>query len=330
MIVKFISRQRVRFFGAAAIALLLAGCGESSTDANVAQDAAQANPQDTPQTAPANVAGNGAPSISGTPTASVAAGAAYVFLPSASDPEHQAIGFSIANKPSWAIFNTASGMLTGTPAAGAVGTFANIVISVTDGTTQVALPAFAIEVTATPVSGQPTISGAPSTTARVGSPYAFQPAAQDPNGDALTYSIASKPAWLSFNTKTGALTGTPGAADLGSYSNIAISVSDGKLSASIAAFSILVTAPAMGSATLSWSPPTANTDGSSLTNLGGYHVYYGTDQAAMTKSIQITNPGLTSYTVGSLSAGTYYFAVSAYTTDGVEGERSPAGSKTIM
>jgi hypothetical protein len=84
-----------------------------------------------------------------------------------------------------------------------------------------------------------------------------------------------------------------------------------------------------GSATLSWTPPTENTDGSSLANLAGYRIYYGTKADALTQSIQITNPGLTAYTVGNLDSGTYYFAIAAYTVNGIEGEPSKVGSKTM-
>lgn len=88
-------------------------------------------------------------------------------------------------------------------------------------------------------------------------------------------------------------------------------------------------APVIASALLSWLPPTTNTDGSSLTKLAGYRIYYGTSANALNRVIDVTNPGLTSYTVGDLTTGTYYFSVAAYTTDGVEGDKSAVGSKTI-
>jgi putative Ig domain-containing protein len=175
----------------------------------------------------------------------------------------------------------------------------------------------------------PTISGSPLTATRIGVAYSFQPASADANGDALSFAISGKPAWASFETATGKLTGTPGAGDLGSFNNVSITVSDGRLTASLAPFSILVSAGSSGSATLSWIPPTQNTDGSTLGNLAGYRIYYGTQQGALTKSIQVTNPGLTSYTVGNLGAGTYYFSIAAYTADGQESEEAPVGSKTI-
>jgi hypothetical protein len=45
--------------------------------------------------------------------------------------------------------------------------------------------------------------------------------------------------------------------------------------------------------------------------------------------IDIANASAVSYTVTELSAGTWYFAVSAYTTSGVESSLSNVGSKTI-
>ncbi|MDP5192020.1 Ig-like domain-containing protein, partial [Rheinheimera baltica] len=51
----------------------------------------------------------------------------------------------------------------------------------------------------------------------------------------------NKPSWAAFNTTTGALTGTPVAADVGTTSGIVISVSDGTLSASLEPFNLEVT-----------------------------------------------------------------------------------------
>lgn len=84
-----------------------------------------------------------------------------------------------------------------------------------------------------------------------------------------------------------------------------------------------------GSAALSWRAPTQNTDGSALTNLAGYRIYYGTSSGALTQTIQIANPSTTSHIVEHLGAGTYYFAVRAYTTAGQESGNSNVASKTI-
>jgi hypothetical protein len=69
-------------------------------------------------------------------------------------------------------------------------------------------------------------------------------------------------------------------------------------------------------------PPTENTDGSVLTNLAGYTVYYGTSAGNLTQSVKITNPGLTAYTLSNLPTGTWYFAVTSYSSTGIESSRS--------
>jgi hypothetical protein len=84
-----------------------------------------------------------------------------------------------------------------------------------------------------------------------------------------------------------------------------------------------------GNATLSWTAPTENTDGSVLGNLSGYVIHYGTVANDLTSSITISNPGLTTYVVDSLTAGTYYFTLSATTTSGVQSVYSNEASITI-
>ena len=85
-----------------------------------------------------------------------------------------------------------------------------------------------------------------------------------------------------------------------------------------------------GNATLSWSAPNENTNGSALTDLGGFKIHYGTDPTQLTNSIALTNPGLLTYVLTELPIGTtYYFAVIAVTTAGVESAPSQTVSSTI-
>jgi hypothetical protein len=270
---------------------------------------------------------NSAPSISGSPATSVNESAAYSFVPTASDPDGDPLTFSIVSKPGWASFNTSTGRLSGTPSSGNVGTYANIVIRVSDGTVTASLPGFAIAVLA--VNSAPVISGTPSTSVMQGNAYAFTPTTSDPNGDSLTFSIANKPAWASFNTSTGALQGTPSAGDVGNYSNITISVSDGSASASLPTFSLTVDAIAMGSATLSWVAPAQNVDGSPLNDLAGYKLYWGTSPGVYTDSVTLNNPGITTYLVENLGSGTHYFAARAFNAADEESALSNETSKTI-
>jgi hypothetical protein len=272
-------------------------------------------------------AANRAPTISGTPATSIAAGAAYSFQPTASDPDGNALGFSIQNRPAWATFSTTTGRLSGTPTT--AGTYSSIVISVSDGAASASLPAFSITVAA-PANRAPVISGTPPTSVNAGAAYSFRPTASDPDGNTLTFSIANRPAWASFNAATGQLSGTPTAANVGTYSNIVISVSDGTTSVSLGAFSIAVNQVSLGSATLSWTAPTQNTDGTSLTNLAGYRIYYGTSSTALTQTIQVANAGVTTYVLENLSPATYYFSVRAYTSTGAESNASNVASKTVQ
>lgn len=175
------------------------------------------------------------------------------------------------------------------------------------------------------------IAGTPSGSAAVGVPYSFIPTTTGAQSGTVTYSISNKPAWASFNVATGALTGTPTAADVGDFNAVTITASTSSQTAKLASFRITVAAAnTQGSATLSWTPPTQNTDGSAVQNLGGYNIYYGASTTAMTNKIQVTNAGLTSYTVSGLTSGTHYFGISAYTSAGVESDLAVVGSKTIM
>ena len=90
-----------------------------------------------------------------------------------------------------------------------------------------------------------------------------------------------------------------------------------------------MTEPASGNATLTWAAPTQNTNGTPLTNLAGYHIYYGTSAGNLNQSVQIANPGLTSYVLNSLPAGTWYFSINDYTTAGVESAVSNIVSTTV-
>lgn len=176
----------------------------------------------------------------------------------------------------------------------------------------------------------PAISGTPPTQVTAGQAYSFTPTASGPSGTTLSFSVQNLPSWATFSIATGKVSGTPSSSNVGTFSNIVISVSDGQLSASLAAFNIQVNAAATnGSATLSWVPPTTNTDGTPLTDLAGFIVNYGTAANAMNQAIRVPSATATSYTVGNLAAGTWYFTVIVYTSVGTQSAPSDVASKTI-
>ena len=267
------------------------------------------------------------PRIGGIPANAVHASQSYAFTPTASDPNGLPLRFTIANKPVWATFNTASGALTGIPARTDVGSYTGVTLSVSDGPLSASLPAFTITVSAAILP--PKISGTPATSVNAGTSYAFQPTASDPNGLSLTYSIANKPAWATFHSSTGALSGTPGSMDVGTFANVSISASNGSLASSLPAFTITVHPATLGSATVSWQPPTLRSDGTPLTNLAGFRIYYGTSPGSYPTVISVPNPGITTYVISSLPSGTYYFVATAYDSSGSESAYSAPASKTI-
>jgi hypothetical protein len=203
------------------------------------------------------------------------------------------------------------------------------VIAVTDGKVTVSLPAFDITVTdSTPANRAPTISGAPANTVAQGAAYSFTPNAADADGDRLTFSIANKPAWATFNTSNGSLTGTPTAS--GVTRGIVISVTDGRASASLPAFDLTVTAPPTASVTVTWVIPTVNADGTPLTDLAGFYVRYGTASGNYGTSIRVDNPAAGSYSIQGLTPGrTYYFTVAAFDSTGNIGANGAEASKAL-
>jgi hypothetical protein len=84
-----------------------------------------------------------------------------------------------------------------------------------------------------------------------------------------------------------------------------------------------------GVATLSWEAPTLTTTGAALTDLSGYHIYYGIDQNNLSESVSLNSVGIETYVIDNLGGGTWYFAIKAVTSAGVESPLSDVVSKTI-
>ncbi|WP_207681127.1 putative Ig domain-containing protein [Desulfonema magnum] len=199
---------------------------------------------------------NDAPVVSGSPSDIVNEDSFYSFIPTANDTEAEdVLTFSVANPPMWADFNPATGEVIGTPGNDDVGTTEGIVISVSDGTETVSMPAFDITVVNT--NDPPAISGSPPTNADEDSAYSFTPAASDEDAeDTLSFSVTNLPEWASFDEATGEVSGIPGNDDVGTTEGIVISVSDGTETVSLEAFDIAVI-NTNDAPTISGTPPTS-------------------------------------------------------------------------
>jgi hypothetical protein len=164
----------------------------------------------------------------------------------------------------------------------------------------------------------------------VGQSYSFTPTVSDPTKRPLQFVIQNKPAWATFSTSTGQLSGTPTAAAAGAtYNSIEIVAEDGVAQAAMI-FSVKVaTATTAGQAKVTWTRPTKNTNGTALTNLAGYRLHFGTSPSNLSSVVQLPNASLATYTVSNLLAANWYFAITAYTTTGVESSMSPIVSKAV-
>lgn len=188
---------------------------------------------------------NDAPTISSTAPTSATEDVLYSYQASVVDVDDVNNGTDL----SWELSNAPAGMavsstglVTWTPTEG-MSTSGAVTLRVRDGGENGAAAAeqnFTIAVSA--VNDTPMISGSPATTAIENRAYSFTPLANDVDAnDSLSFSISNMPSWAGFNSATGALTGTPTSAHVGSYSSIVITVTDAaNLSASLPAFSILV------------------------------------------------------------------------------------------
>jgi hypothetical protein len=115
------------------------------------------------------------------------------------------------------------------------------------------------------------------------------------------------------------------------FANIVIRASDGKATASLPSFAITVAPAATGSVTVSWVPPTQNTNGTPVTGLSGFRVYYGTASRQYAQSVLVSSPSLRSLVVEGLSPGTtWYFGVKSVSSTGVESEYSNEAVKTLL
>lgn len=182
--------------------------------------------------------------------------------------------------------------------------------------------------TPTPTNSAPVISGSPSGAVTVGNTYSFTPTASDADGDTLTFTIENQPSWASFDSATGQISGQPTVGDLGMYSNIVIRVTDGIDTTSMSPFAVSVNSVATGSVSLSWTPPTQYSDGSSL-SVAGYRVYYGTQQNVYNQQVDITNPSVSTVTIDNLTPDTYYFVATSVDGNGVESSYSNVATKVV-
>ncbi len=167
-----------------------------------------------------------------------------------------------------------------------------------------------------------TLQGTPPTSVTAGSTYSFQPTVSA-SSTVVIFKISGQPAWAHFDMSNGALSGTPSALDEGSTGHIVITATNATSTASLTPFTIQVTPPnGSATATLSWTAPTENTDGTPVTDLAGYHILYGTSPSELTNTVTVAGAATTTFEISGLAEGTYYFAVVAFNSAGLDSGQS--------
>lgn len=94
---------------------------------------------------------------------------------------------------------------------------------------------------------------------------------------------------------------------------------------------------ATGSATLSWTAPTQNTDGSTIPatgagSLAGFEVFHATTSAGVSTAtpVVITNPAARSYTITGIPAGSRFYRAKAFNAEAVRSDFSGEVSNVVV
>jgi hypothetical protein len=146
--------------------------------------------------------------------------------------------------------------------------------------------------------------------------------------DGTSQNLTTVATWSSSNAAVAAVSnaaGSQGLATALAAGTTTITAKSGSVSGSAAmnVTDIL----SSGTALLSWTPPTTNIDGTPLTDLAGYVIYYGTSSSNYTNIVDVGN--VNTYSVNGLPSGTIYFAVTAYDTSGYQSGYSNEGIKLM-
>ncbi|MCF6439561.1 tandem-95 repeat protein [Pseudoalteromonas luteoviolacea] len=152
-------------------------------------------------------AANDVPEISGAPATSVDQDVAYSFTPQATDLDEDSLTFRVSNLPVWASFDVQSGTLSGTPGRDDVGSYRDIVITVSDGELTASLSPFAIEVGY--VNAKPIAQGM-DVFVNEDSSVSFSAPVSDADQDSLSISITEQPSFGSLTVQGQLFTYIPG------------------------------------------------------------------------------------------------------------------------
>lgn len=180
---------------------------------------------------------NDAPVILSTAPTSATEGVEYRYAVDADDVDGPTLAYSLATAPAGMQISE-SGLITWTPADGI--STANVIVAVSDGSGSGSVTqSFTIAVT--DVNDAPVITSVAPTSVVLGEEYTYTPSATDAENDPLTWSLTQKPAGMTINATTGAISWTP--AEAGSSGTVRLVANDGSSDSVAQTFVITVSEP---------------------------------------------------------------------------------------
>jgi hypothetical protein len=200
--------------------------------------------------------GDIAPIITSVPVTTGTEDAAYTYALTYRAMAGSNVTLSAPTLPSWLTFNSGTGVLAGTPLNANAGN-SNVTLRITEGSVNVD-QSFTINVAA--VNDPPVYTTTPGLTAVSLEQYTYIINATDEEGQALTITCPTKPAWLAFSATAGngVLIGTPQRTDAGNAS-VSLQVSDGT-NTTTQNFTIVVTLDNYPPVITSTAPTSGTTD----------------------------------------------------------------------
>jgi len=190
---------------------------------------------------------NQSPLITSIPVTAVTLGETYICTIEATDPNGDALTYSLNACPVGMTIDSTIGTISWLPTA--IGSY-NVTVEVSDGELS-DVQNFTIMVSEPePINQSPFITSIPVTAVTLGETYICTIEAIDPNRDTLTYSLTACPVGMTIDPTTGTITWTPTA--LGSY-YVNVEVSDGELS-DVRTFAIIVSPVPVGPTIVSLPP----------------------------------------------------------------------------
>jgi RHS repeat-associated protein len=181
---------------------------------------------------------NQAPAFTSVPVVEALVGQNYSYDADATDPDGDPLSFKLLTGPAGMAVDAATGHLAWSPVSGDLGN-QDVTLRVEDGRGGSALQHYVLAVTEPLPNRPPLFTSTPVVDAGIATPYAYQAAATDPDGDPMTFSLAAHPAGMTVDSGTGLIAWTPDGQQLGTQ-DVTVQVDDGHGGTATQAFVVAV------------------------------------------------------------------------------------------